>query len=184
MGSAGRTDAMKDKAAEPSIAAVELLRDRVPDFSRYPFCIPAMRNLQTLKLNAALRPVLSLVTEGTALWRWLRRPDGILRRLPGADLRRGRRSGQSRGIVRRALGTGLRRAGQFRGELLILTEACRPGAVRASRGMRPQQSSVGASPARQRAAMACENGERPERKVLTHCAIKMTRPTAAYTTNG
>jgi len=51
MGSAGRTNSMKAKAAEPFIAAVELLRDRVPDFSRYPFCIPAMRNLQTLKLN-------------------------------------------------------------------------------------------------------------------------------------
>ena len=31
---------------------MELLRDRVADFSRYPFCIPALRNLQTLKLNA------------------------------------------------------------------------------------------------------------------------------------
>jgi predicted ATPase len=36
---------------EPFIASLELLRDRVPDFDSYPFCIPALRNLHTLKMN-------------------------------------------------------------------------------------------------------------------------------------
>jgi predicted ATPase len=42
---------MKTSAAEPFIASLELLRDRVADFNRYPFSIPSLRNLQTLKLN-------------------------------------------------------------------------------------------------------------------------------------
>lgn len=42
---------MKPTATQPFVSSVELLRERVPDFSRYPFCIPAVRNLETLQLN-------------------------------------------------------------------------------------------------------------------------------------
>ena len=42
---------MKTNVYEPFITSLELLRDRVPDFDRYPYCIPALRNLHTLNLN-------------------------------------------------------------------------------------------------------------------------------------
>lgn len=42
---------MKTDAAQPFIDSLELVRDRVPDFNRYPFSIPALRNLHRLPLN-------------------------------------------------------------------------------------------------------------------------------------
>jgi len=41
---------MKTSAA-PFISSIELVRDRVQDFGRYPFSIPALRNLETLEMN-------------------------------------------------------------------------------------------------------------------------------------
>ena len=38
-------------ATEPFISAIELVHDRVSDFSLYPFSIPALRNLTKLDLN-------------------------------------------------------------------------------------------------------------------------------------
>src|SRR5271157_5899552 len=51
MGSVRRSSSMEANTAEPFIASLELMRDRVADFTRYPFCIPSMQNLRTLKLN-------------------------------------------------------------------------------------------------------------------------------------
>lgn len=42
---------MKTIATQPFVSSVQLVRQRVPDFSDYPFCIPALRNLETLELN-------------------------------------------------------------------------------------------------------------------------------------
>jgi len=36
---------------QPFLSSVELVRERVPNFDRYPYCIPALRNLETLHLN-------------------------------------------------------------------------------------------------------------------------------------
>lgn len=35
----------------PVYWGIELLRDKVPSFTEYPFCLPAIRNLYNLKLH-------------------------------------------------------------------------------------------------------------------------------------
>ena len=42
---------MTPTTTQPFVSSVELVRERVPDFSEYPFCIPALRNLATLEMN-------------------------------------------------------------------------------------------------------------------------------------
>ena len=42
---------MTPATTQPFVSSVELVRERVPDFSDYPFCIPALRNLTTLEMN-------------------------------------------------------------------------------------------------------------------------------------
>lgn len=42
---------MKEKSAEPFVREVVLLRDRVENWQRYPFSIPAVRNLESLTLH-------------------------------------------------------------------------------------------------------------------------------------
>src|SRR5689334_19961012 len=36
---------------KPYLREIALKRDRIPDFSRYPFCIPAVRQLETLRFD-------------------------------------------------------------------------------------------------------------------------------------
>ena len=45
---------MKGIDAEHYLLEVELLRDKVPDFSRYPFCLPAVSKLTSLRLHPAV----------------------------------------------------------------------------------------------------------------------------------
>lgn len=45
---------MTSAKSEPFLVHVELLRDRVPSFAEYPFCLPAVRALETLVLHPSV----------------------------------------------------------------------------------------------------------------------------------